>query len=216
MMLIMMQSPITLIYLSNFSTGNLNDLIAGFGVARIIVTATYISFIFGLNSALETLVSQAKGANDYSLCIVYLNRGRLVLCLQYILFSPICLNTAYFLKLLGQPPVASDIAQEYVHVFMPGIFMFALSDCQRRFLNCLGLSRVPFYTIIFSNVCHIALCHLLIKEWDWGIRGVAWSNNIVNALQFLIMYVYQQFIPELKNITICFDFRTCEDIWDYL
>ena len=55
-------------------------LLAGIGVGNM-MTMFGLSFIMGLNSAIETLVSQAKGAGNIELCGVYLNRGRFVLML---------------------------------------------------------------------------------------------------------------------------------------
>jgi Na+-driven multidrug efflux pump len=45
-----------------------------------------LTIIEGVNSALDTFISQAYGANNYQLCGVYLNRGRFVMTL---LFLPI-------------------------------------------------------------------------------------------------------------------------------
>lgn len=40
--------------------------------------------IIGLNSALDTLISQAAGAGNLELCGKYLNRGRFILCCMFV------------------------------------------------------------------------------------------------------------------------------------
>jgi Na+-driven multidrug efflux pump len=60
-----------------------------------------------MSTALETLVSQAYGANHPKLCGGHLNRMRLIL---FILFIPICLvltQSEKMLLFLGQDPQVS-------------------------------------------------------------------------------------------------------------
>ena len=47
--------------------------------------------LFGINSSLDTLVSQAAGAKDLQMCGVYLNRGRFASyrIVMTVLFIPI-------------------------------------------------------------------------------------------------------------------------------
>ena len=62
-------------------------MIAGIGMGNVVVNMLAMSISIGLNSALETLVSQAKGSNDDELCSTYLNRSRLILALYFIPLS---------------------------------------------------------------------------------------------------------------------------------
>ena len=61
--------------------GSLNDttLLAVQGLANTCSTIMVLSIVIGLNSAEETLVSQAFAEGNLKLCGVYLNRGRLIL-----------------------------------------------------------------------------------------------------------------------------------------
>ena len=60
------------------------------------------SIVLGVNDAFETISAQAKGAGNFKLVGVYLNRARLInLCL----FVPVCIfltQTASILVLIGQ------------------------------------------------------------------------------------------------------------------
>jgi MATE family multidrug resistance protein len=58
---------------------------------------------FGLNGALETLVSQAYGAKDLRLCGIYLNRGRFINTLVFLFPISLCfLFSGKALKAFGQ------------------------------------------------------------------------------------------------------------------
>jgi MATE family multidrug resistance protein len=61
--------------------GQLNDpvLLSAVGIGNVVLNSIGTSFIFGLNSGLETLVSQAFGAKNFKLCGIYLQRGRIAL-----------------------------------------------------------------------------------------------------------------------------------------
>jgi len=50
--------------------GNLGDpaLVAGIGMANMIINMIVTAVAYGLNGALETLVSQAYGAKELKLC----------------------------------------------------------------------------------------------------------------------------------------------------
>jgi Na+-driven multidrug efflux pump len=51
-----------------------------------------IGTFFGLNSAVETLVSQAFGSKEMWLCGLYLQRGRVLVC---VIFIPIFILFCY-------------------------------------------------------------------------------------------------------------------------
>jgi len=62
---------------------------------------TGFMFIFGMLMAMDTLVSQSKGAGNIELCGVYLNQSRMVMT---VLFVPIIILSFYvegFYNLIG-------------------------------------------------------------------------------------------------------------------
>ena len=66
--------------------GHMNDPIkvAVVGLSNVCCMIMVQSFLIGVNSAQETLTSQAFGANSMRLCGVYLNRGRFILTVFFI------------------------------------------------------------------------------------------------------------------------------------
>ena len=67
-----------------------------------------LSIVIGLNSALETYVSQAAGAKNLELCGVYLNRARVITLLLAIPVTAILLNAKTILVAIKQDP---DVAE---------------------------------------------------------------------------------------------------------
>ena len=94
-----LQETINLIFI-----GHLNDpaKIAAVGMGNMIINLCAIGVFLGLNSGLDTLVSQAYGAKKMRLCVLYLQRGRMILLLIIIPIVCIFLNTEKFLKSFGQ------------------------------------------------------------------------------------------------------------------
>ncbi|MFO0116865.1 MAG: MATE family efflux transporter [bacterium] len=74
--------------------GRVGDTVAlaAVSLGNIIVIMFVMSVMQGMNTALETLVSQAYGANEPKLCGQHLNRMRLILL---ILFIPVCLALTF-------------------------------------------------------------------------------------------------------------------------
>jgi Na+-driven multidrug efflux pump len=66
--------------------GHLNDPVklAGVGMGNMTMNILGLSFVLGLNGALETFVAQAHGTGNYYMCGVFLNRGRFIVICAFI------------------------------------------------------------------------------------------------------------------------------------
>jgi len=94
-----------------------------------------MSFIFGLNSALETLVSQAHGSKNKQLYAIYLQRGRVALLLIYGPILVVFLLSKQLLLLAGQNEAVVAQAYMYLLARLPGQFLYGWYDLQRKFLT---------------------------------------------------------------------------------
>ena len=72
-----------------------------------------LTLMIGLNSAQETLTSQAYGSRNYILCGAYLNRGTFILLAFYVPFAliPFIFGEKIYLA-MGQEPEVSKLAAE--------------------------------------------------------------------------------------------------------
>lgn len=96
--------------------GMLNDttILAATGIGYIILLIFALSTSMGLNTALETLVAQAYGADQLDLCGKYLNKQRFILVLW---FMPLLFFLSYsesMLLWLGQDPEVSRLASKFI------------------------------------------------------------------------------------------------------
>ena len=91
-------------------SGNTPDVIAGFGLCFMTVNVMYVSVTYGLNGALDTLISQSYGRNQLDMCSVYLHRSRLIVLIYFIIIAIPMANIGTILKAIGQDPASSDFA----------------------------------------------------------------------------------------------------------
>lgn len=101
------QETISLIFI-----GSLNSSVqlAAFGMGNIFINMFAYSVYFGMNGAIDTLVSQARGAGDMKLCGQYLQRGRIVNTVIYVPLLCIFLSSGPILSSSGQSLDVSKLA----------------------------------------------------------------------------------------------------------
>ena len=75
--------------------GKQNDveMLAGIGMGNMVVNLLPFALMVGVNSALETLVSQAFGRRNLRDCGLYLHRASLVISVIFIILLPVLFNT---------------------------------------------------------------------------------------------------------------------------
>lgn len=144
MFLSMSQSFVNVIFVSRCAHETDGTKVAGIGMGIMVSNMLVMAPSFGLNSAIETFVSQALGQGALDLCGDYLNRARVVFTSYFLVILSLLLTASRILTSIGQNKEASEYAQLYINWYLPGLYVAGLIDAQRRFLNCLELSDVPF------------------------------------------------------------------------
>jgi MATE family multidrug resistance protein len=115
-----------------------------------------------MNTALETLVSHAFGAKQPQLCGEHLNRMRVIL---FVIFIPLCLlltQCESLLLFLGQDPDVSRVAAEYIIFQLPGLFLFALFDANRLYLNSMEETKQGTAILLFGLPMHALICYYFV------------------------------------------------------
>ena len=111
--------------------------LAGVGLGNTTLNIMCLSICMGMNGALETLVSQAFGYGNITLCGVYLNRARVIGTLTFIPCAILLLFAEPILLKLGQDPLTSQHAQTFTTASIPAIYFFVIFDMQKKFLICM-------------------------------------------------------------------------------
>jgi len=113
-------------------------MFAAVGLGNIICLCCAIVVNFGLNSALETLVCQAKGANNFRLCGVVLQRGRIVLIAFFLPIMGCFVASKYFFEMASKDAKVVEYAYTYALSMSPGMFMLGQHDLLRKFMVQMG------------------------------------------------------------------------------
>ena len=82
---------------------NSNDL-AAVGLAQTFSYLLMVSFVYGMSSSLDTLMSQEYGAGNYDNCAMYFNKTEFLTIIISVLFYPIFYFSADILISIGVDP----------------------------------------------------------------------------------------------------------------
>ena len=102
--------------------------LSGVGMGNMIINMTGTCMYYGLNSGLETLLSQARGTNNPRFYGVLLQRARFLACCLYVPIFAIWTCSYFFLNKLGQDPIVMKYAYYYILAFLPGQLFLGLGD----------------------------------------------------------------------------------------
>lgn len=108
--------------LNTIYAGKSNDvyLNAGVGMGNMLMNVVSFSIYFGVNGAMETLVSQSYGQQNYKMCGIYLNNGRVICTLLMIPMSLFFVYTDHILTAMDQDLDVTAIANKFVIQVIPG------------------------------------------------------------------------------------------------
>ena len=176
--------------------GHIEDsplILEAVGLALSVITISGLAVASGLVSALDTLSTQAWGAENYKKVGIYLQRGAILLSLVICLILGIWFNAETILNLLHQPPEVVKYSVQYIQVFsaaLPAMFMYILLQ---KYLQSQNIVYPFIFTGIFANIVNAVAHYLFLFVAKWGIRGAAgalaltWYTLLFSLL--IIIYV---------------------------
>lgn len=109
------------------------DMMAGLGMGNVLIWTICLAFSFGLNGTLESKVSQCYGCNEYEMCGVWLNRGRMINSFLMMPIGLLFLCTESIMLYLGQPENVSRLAGQFTGLMIPGSWAMIQFDATKRF-----------------------------------------------------------------------------------
>jgi Na+-driven multidrug efflux pump len=77
------------------------SVMAGVALGHMTKAILGSTILVGVNASIETFVSQAAGGKNYRLAGIYLNQGRIILCLMFLPIAMILLQTENLMTALG-------------------------------------------------------------------------------------------------------------------
>ncbi|KAJ0398093.1 hypothetical protein P43SY_001183 [Pythium insidiosum] len=150
---------------------------------------------FGFATALDTLASQAFGAQRATKIGVYLQSGLLVTaaCLLPI----VVVNYAYsapFLLAMDQDPVVAELAQQFSRYSLVGLPFVLVYELQRQVLQAQGIMAPLVVIAVASNLVHIVSGYWLAYCTPLGFVGIAISRSLSNVTLPLFLALYFRFV----------------------
>ncbi|TWH47725.1 MATE family efflux transporter [Sporomusa sp. KB1] len=104
------------------------------------------------------------------------------------------------LLLLIQTPVEiMPQAEAYLEIIIAGLVFTFLYNILSSSLRSIGDSMTPLFFLIFSSVLNIGIGVVLVKQFGWGVCGVAYATVIAQAVSTVLCmgYIYWK-VPILR------------------
>eukprot|EP00347_Sterkiella_histriomuscorum_P009123 403342431 len=163
-------------------------LLAAFGVANVLLTVLVV-ILLGLNSTLNTLVSQSYGQHDMEMCRTYIGRGRVVVTLAYLPIAVILMFSNKFFELVNIDEITNHEATLYVRYSLISIFFHIHFDISRQACNSFGQAKQIMITFLFTIVFHPVWNYIFIKVLDQRMAGAAMANICSFLLNLIVIHI---------------------------
>jgi hypothetical protein len=137
---------------------------------------------FGLLTAMDTLCSQAHGANQTTKMGTYSLTGFFILTSVFFLSSVILWNASSVLILLGQPPIVAQLAGEFVRYLLPGLPFVYAYELIRKVSQSRNEAMPMLISSIVCNVVVVCLGYYLVHYTTMGWYGAAVARSVGNAV----------------------------------
>lgn len=187
---------ISLLLVSHMPSTRTQEYLDGVALSTMFMNLTAISFGFGLATAMDTLCSQAFGANQNKKMGIYLQTG--ILLLGCILIPIVLINyyTAKCLIWLGQPPNIAQLAGQFSRLSIPGIPCLYLYELIKKLLQAQNIVTPMVSIAILSNVVHIILGLCLTQCTSLGFAGAAIARSFANGCLLIALGPYFSQFPQ--------------------
>lgn len=150
-----------------------------------------LAFVFGINGATLTVLSQARGAKDDERLKKSLNTFVVVNFIFSIGFGVIGYFTVEsILRFLSTPETILPMAKSYLQIHFIGIiFMFGYNFIG-TVLRALGDSKTPIQFVLLAVILNAVLDPLFIHTFQLGVDGAAYATLVAQGSAFLYGVIF--------------------------
>ena len=174
--------------------------LAAVGIGTCLIEFVCLWPIVGLNGAMETLVSQAFGANELKLCGKYLNRACVI---NTTVFAPLAVTLILFtkpiLKTLGQEESVIEHARKFILFNLFSVYLLGMYDMVKRYLNCHKQTWIPMIAQVIATTLHIVWCYLFVLRLEWDLLGLGLASTMTCFVLLTTTLLYLDCVPEIRN-----------------
>lgn len=160
---------------------------------------TGLSIGLGLCTAMDTLCSQAFGANEPKKMGTYAQTGFFVLLFCTAFAAVMFLNATEILIALGQPEEVSQLAGTFVRYMFPGIPFIYGYELVRKVLQAQNIANPMVMTSVLANIINICVGYGLVYYTEFSYLGaaIALSCNYISLLVFVVPYLAWSGVTEV-------------------
>ncbi|MEP6590553.1 MAG: MATE family efflux transporter [Gemmatimonadota bacterium] len=157
-------------------------------------------FGIGVLLAVDPILTQALGANDFSGAARAVQRGIVVAAGLSLPIAAALLVAAPTLRLAQQPATIIPLAGTYCLIMVPSVLPFLLFSVGRQTLQAMHRVGPVLWTIIAANLLNVGFNWLLIFGHlgfpALGVAGSAWATTLSRVSMLALLYLLAQ--PELR------------------
>lgn len=127
-------SILDMIFISQIKGSNTLLAMSALQVGKTINDLFGVGILYGMNSAVDSLISQAIGSKNKKMAGIYLAQGKVI---NYVLLVPVLLITIFqstILNKMGQANDVCDLVFQYSLCLLPGVAFDGLTDLYLKFL----------------------------------------------------------------------------------
>ncbi|KAJ0900406.1 putative multi antimicrobial extrusion protein [Helianthus annuus] len=196
--------PMTAVTLSQYllqvisvmMVGHLGELsLSSTSIAISISIVTGFSLLSGMSSALETLCGQAYGAQQYTKVGTLTYTAIFSLLIVCIPLAILWRYTGSLLILIGQNPLISHEAGNYLTYLIPALFAYAILQPLVRYFQMQSM-LIPMLASSAVALCiHIILCWALVYKTGLGNIGAAVSMGVALWSNVVFLLLYMKYSP---------------------
>lgn len=154
------------------------------------VTLIYLAFAFGCNVGCSVVVSQLFGAGKYkdmktAVSTTFIFSG--ILCATLMLLG--FLFGSPLLTAINTPSGIFSDSKAYLDIYTGGLLFLFFYNIATGIFTALGDSKTPFIFLAISSVANVIVDIIFVKEFGWGVKGVAWATFICQGFSCILSLV---------------------------
>jgi multidrug resistance protein, MATE family len=146
--------------------------------------------IVGSLGALETLISNAHGANAHGEMGVILQRSLLITMVMCCVVVLLWTQMESIMLLAGQEAVLAKQASWYLMMTAPSLFFLAISDAMKKYFTCQSLVIPPTVAAVTAALCTLGYNYVFITVLGMDLSGAALAANLAQLTPLVILTIW--------------------------
>ena len=193
------------------------DMINAIGISNLYINLTTIIIIVGITGALDTLASNAYGAQNYKLMGIYFDRCRYI---GIIFWGGVALFHYFFartiLRFCNVKERVIDLTLEFISISVFSALINLNFLINQKHFTLINKSKYNFYISVFSLIIQTITGYLLVVIFKFGVRGSALSYFFAACFNSLASTLILKKMDLPEGSLVFFTKDGLKDWWNYM